>query len=216
MTSGNSSLIMSEAVYAAIRETVFATPDGLETGVTLFGCRDDGQSVALFAAGPGPRALHAPAFHEPDIAFLNRGFDLLRQSFPRLEWIGSLHVHPFGMPWLSGHDRRTIAAVLAGADAPVAPDFIAGIIQRQRSNMLLYPYRVARSDPQPRLIPLLVVPPQSDLVRQALGRAAQPEETDPDSAVAGRPGAASQPSSRRVAAAGVMSRMMLALRRWRE
>src|SRR5947208_1521108 len=79
-------LVVSEAVYRAIRSIIFETREGLETGVTLFGTRQNESRVALFAVGPGSRAVHTPGFHKPDTDYINREYGRLKETFPGLAW----------------------------------------------------------------------------------------------------------------------------------
>ena len=152
-------LMMTELVYTDLREAIFETSEGVETGVTLFGARQDGCRVALFAVGPGPNTIRTPVFHKPDADHLNREFERLKESYPALEWIGSLHVHPFGMPGLSGHDHRTVAKLLALHPEPLyLPDFIAGIIQRCGPKFAIYPYFFEAGDTYPWLLPVQILP----------------------------------------------------------
>ena len=177
MNDDITTMVLSEPVYAAIRATIAETREGLETGVTLFGARQDGMRIAFAAVGPGPRAVHSPGFHEPDAEYVNREFDRLRESFPALEWIGSLHVHPFGMQGLSGHDHRTVAKLLALHPGLLyLPDFIAGIIQRRRERFAIYPYFFEVNDPLPWLLPLQIVAEDAVILRAAEehARRAQP------------------------------------------
>ena len=67
-----SRLIVSPELFSSIQETVEQTQEGIETGVTLFGGRGDSGFTALFAVGPGPKAVHTPVFHQPDADHLNR------------------------------------------------------------------------------------------------------------------------------------------------
>src|SRR5713226_3697716 len=159
-------LLISEPLFLEIRALICQTAEGLETGVTLFGTRLDECSVALFAVGPGAKATHLPGFHEPDAEYINRKFDELKKSHPGLEWIGSLHVHPFGMPGLSGHDRRTVRVLLYDNVLKLA-DFIAGIIQRRGPCILIYPYWFSAGDCQAHSAPLEIVSEDADVVCQA-------------------------------------------------
>ena len=59
-------LFVSPETLASIRKTVEQTPEGIETGVTLFGARGDSGFMVLAAVGPGPNAIHTPSFHQPD------------------------------------------------------------------------------------------------------------------------------------------------------
>ena len=163
-------LILSDAVLSTVCATAAETPEGLETGVTLFGGRQDGCRVALFAVGPGPKAIHTPCFHQPDTDHLNREFEHLVQSFPLLEWIGSLHVHPLGMPWLSGHDRGTVGQLLSEQSLHLS-DFVAGILQRRGSRFAIYPYLLAPSDPVLWFMPVEIVAEEAEVWRTAQARA---------------------------------------------
>jgi hypothetical protein len=179
MTNEITALIISEPVYAAIRETIAQTAEGLETGVTLFGARNDGLRTALCAVGPGPRAVHTPGFHKPDIEYVNREYARLRETLPGLEWIGSLHVHPVGMTWLSGHDRSTVDRLLAmHPDRLHLPDFIAGIIQRRQGRFAVYPYLLGPHDPTPWLLPIQIVAEDAASIRDAEQRARIPRLAD--------------------------------------
>ena len=81
-----SRLIVSADVLSSIHETVEQTPEGVETGVTLFGVRLDSSFMALFAVGPGPKAVHSPVFHEPDSDHLNREYKKLLERWPGLDF----------------------------------------------------------------------------------------------------------------------------------
>ena len=122
-------LVVSPETLASIRKTVEQTPEGIETGVTLFGVRADSGFTALAAVGPGPNAIHTPSFHQPDANQLNREYERLLEQWPGIEWIGSLHVHPYGMPYLSRHDRNTVERIFGDASLRLS-EFVAGIIQR--------------------------------------------------------------------------------------
>jgi hypothetical protein len=169
-------LLMSESLFLDIRALICQTAEGLETGVTLFGTRLDECRVALFAVGPGAKATHLPGFHEPDAEYINRQFDGLKRSNPSLEWIGSLHVHPFGMSGLSGHDRGTVRMLLED-DALKLPDFIAGIIQRRGPCILIYPYWFLASDCLAHSAPLEIVSEDADAVFQARAIVSEPRDS---------------------------------------
>jgi hypothetical protein len=145
--------IMPALVLAEIRRIVAQTPEGLETGVALLGARRAGYRTALYAIGPGPEAIRSAGLFEPDIDYLNVEIRRLVAEHPSLEWIGSLHVHPFGMSQLSGTDRSTLAKILGNTDLRF-PDFVAGIIQRQRSRLAIYPYLIHANDQFPWLLPV--------------------------------------------------------------
>src|SRR5207245_2078664 len=85
----------------------------VETGVALFGVRAPGCHITLAAVGPGPEAIHRRSLFQPDTDYLNQEYLRLKETLPRLEWLGSLHVHPRCFPNLSEHDRRTVRELLA-------------------------------------------------------------------------------------------------------
>jgi hypothetical protein len=158
--------ILPLSVLDEIRRIVAQTPEGLETGVALLGARQVGFRTALCAVAPGPGAVQSPGWYEPDADYLNGEIQKLIVERPGLEWIGSLHVHPFGMPVLSGTDRGTLVQLLGDADLRL-PDFIAGIIQRQHSRLAIYPYFVPAKDQFPWLLPVEVVESSSSTVQSA-------------------------------------------------
>ena len=159
-------LMMSDRLYSAIEETIGQTPEGLETGVTLLGIRQENYRTAIFTLSPGPKAVHRPCFHQPDSAYLNEEFNRLRQSYPKLEWIGSFHVHPFGMPSLSGHDTATLEKLFGDEELGLS-DFIAGIIQRRNGRLAIYPYYLEAGDSFPWLLPLEIASEETNLISTA-------------------------------------------------
>jgi hypothetical protein len=165
-------LVCSESGLKHIQTIVAEMPEGLETGVTLFGTRQDGCRVALFAVGPGPRAIHTPGFHQPDCDYINQEFERLRQSLPGLAWIGSLHVHLFGMTWLSGHDRKTLKNLFE-LETLQLPDFVAGIMQRCGKRLAIYPYLLTQGEFLPWLMPLEIVLEECPAWRSAMESAAR-------------------------------------------
>lgn len=166
MSSELPRLILSASVMTEIRAIVSETPEGVETGVALLGARRDGCRTALHAVGPGPGSVQTPGYFAPDVDHLNREVRRLAETYPALEWIGSLHVHPFGMPQLSGTDRQTLSQLLGDAGLGL-PDFVAGIIQRRGQRFAVYPYLADRDDPFPWLIPLEVCPDGAEAVSLA-------------------------------------------------
>src|SRR2546422_3635304 len=83
-------LLIPKSVFDQILSSVLATPDGLETGVTLFGSRieslerccpgtdrgheaalSDSAYVVLAITGPGRRATHEPAHYSGDDGHAN-------------------------------------------------------------------------------------------------------------------------------------------------
>lgn len=157
-------LLVPEPVMGTIKAFITNSPQGLETSVALFGTRINGYRVALFAVGPGPKAIKKPCFHQPDEDHLNRTFTELLETWPRLEFIGSLHVHPTGMRWLSRHDRRTVHQLLSEC---ALPDFVAGIIQRSGSFIMFFPYFLSNAQPDPCKMRLVVVPAKHESVLSA-------------------------------------------------
>lgn len=163
-------LILTASTMTAIREVVAEASEQsffkLETGVTLFGVRQAERRVALFAVGPGPAGIHRSTFFQPDADYLNDRFRELKEELPRLEWVGSLHVHPPLMRWLSDHDKRTVHELLSN-EALRLPDFVAGIMQCYGPRLLVAPYFIQPTNPAPRLMTLEVIPDDDPLVRQA-------------------------------------------------
>src|SRR2546426_3214013 len=159
-------LVVSPETLASIQETVEQTSEGIETGVTLFGVQGDSGFTVLAAVGPGPKAVHPPVFHQPDADHLNHEYERLRELWPGLEWIGSLHVHPYGMPYLSGHDRNTVERIFGDASHRLN-EFVAGIIQRRDRRLAIYPYVITSDDRLPWLVPVEIVSSQSDVWREA-------------------------------------------------
>ena len=118
-------LLIPKKVFDQIVSSVLATRDGLETGVTLFGTslagipaldqkttQPDSGCIVLAIAGPGKRATHQPAHYSGDDGHANEIYDALRIAMPGIRWLGEFHVHPRGMTWLSGGDRRTVKQIL--------------------------------------------------------------------------------------------------------
>lgn len=163
-------LIMTASAVTATREVVARASEQsffkVETGVTLFGVREAGVRVALFAVGPGPAGIHQSTFYQPDADYLNEQYRELKKELPQLEWVGSLHVHPPFMRWLSGHDKRTVRELLSN-DALGLPDFVAGILQCYGPRLLVAPYFIEPTDSTPRLMKLEVIPNDDPLVKQA-------------------------------------------------
>jgi len=168
-------LIVSPDIFASIQETVEQTTEGIETGVTLFGVRWDSGFTALAAVGPGPKAVHTPVFHQPDSDHLNREYKKLLERWPGLEWIGSLHVHPYGMPYLSGHDRSTVERIFGDASLCLS-EFVAGIMQRRGGRLAIYPYLLRSDDRTPWLVPMEIVSSKSDVWREAERTAKTPPQ----------------------------------------
>jgi hypothetical protein len=83
---------------------------GLETGVSLFGERDGDKFTVAGIAGPGPKATHETYHYSGDEDHKDEVYQSLLRENPKIEYIGELHAHPFGMSWLSRGDIRTISA----------------------------------------------------------------------------------------------------------
>src|SRR5882724_6494606 len=109
-------LIFPRDVYTDIVQQVCSTPEGLETGVTLFGLPfENYQSyVVLSIAGPGRNAMHRRDRYSGDENHANVIYDALQSAMPGIRWLGEVHVHPRGMTWLSGRDLRTVRQILTG------------------------------------------------------------------------------------------------------
>src|SRR5439155_18059247 len=151
-------LVIPKNVFNQIVSSVLETPEGLETGVTLFGTSlevnsapdrettvSDSAYVVLAVAGPGKRATHEPAHYSGDDGHANEVYDALRSAVPGIRWLGELHAHPRGMTWLSGGDRRTVKQILTGNDDTLHPhEFIAGVMQSQDSGVGIYPFHFTR------------------------------------------------------------------------
>ncbi len=116
-------LILTDEIFSAIEETVNRT--GVETGVRLIGTTEAETYVVKHLIGPGPRCLEEAYTYECDNAYAEDVFNRLLEAEPGLKFLGELHCHPPGYPWLSDTDLRTIRQVLKEY-----PEFIAGVMQR--------------------------------------------------------------------------------------
>lgn len=142
-------LLIPRHVFQEIVHLVLKTPRGFETGVTLFGTSLDGmqgaQYVVLAIAGPGRKATHEPAHYSGDSNYASEIYEALASAMPGILWLGELHVHPPGMTWLSGGDRRTVRQILTGTDETIHPEeFIAGVMQRRETTVEIYPQHFTR------------------------------------------------------------------------
>src|SRR6266704_2792898 len=142
-------LSIPQNVLDGIVRWVSEAPRGCETGVTLFGTSLEGAPnsdyIVLAIAGPGRRATHEPAHYSGDENHSNEIYDALKSALPGIRWLGELHVHPSGMTWLSGGDRRTVGQILTGTDETLHPDeFVAGVMQRRNGTVDIYPYHFTR------------------------------------------------------------------------
>jgi proteasome lid subunit RPN8/RPN11 len=174
-------LVLSQDVFDSIAEHVNAAPDGLETGVSLFGAKVTASTsahVVLAVSGPGKKAVQQPAHYSGDEDHSNAIFEALRSAVPGIEWIGELHVHPRGMTWLSGGDRRTVKKILLGADETLHPhEFIAGVMQRNKAGIAIYPYYFNRDNLEGQAMRVTIVGPQSAVLRDARLRGIQDDRS---------------------------------------
>lgn len=161
-------LVLPDQVYVDICDVVSRTQDGYETGVLLFGVAVRDQRVVLAIAGPGSRATHEPVHYSADNDYASEVYNALRSALPSIEWLGELHVHPRGIPWLSQGDRHTVREILEGAAAEtVRPhEFIAGVMQRRAGQVDVYPYYFG-SATEGRKIPMERVPTDAEILRSA-------------------------------------------------
>lgn len=165
-------LVIPKHVLKAIISSVAETSDGLETGVTIFGSRSEGPTpatlVILAVAGPGRRSTHEPAHYSGDDDHTNAVHDALRSAMPGIRWLGEFHVHPQGMTWLSGGDRRTVRQILTGSDQTLHPEeFIAGVIQRRNGAVDIYPYHFTRECLDGSAMEIRIVDSDHPVIHQA-------------------------------------------------
>ena len=192
-------LVIPAHIFRRIERIVADTDDDLETGVTLFGTSFDAlpdplrteiadewrtsdpryedaadhlRYVVLAVAGPGKRATHEPGFYSADDDHATEIYAALSDANPGIRWLGELHVHPPGMTWLSGHDYRTVQEVLAEH----APEFIAGIMQRNNGTVRIYPHHFTREWPEGKPMELCVVNSNGTVVKEARSRSIAREE----------------------------------------
>lgn len=186
-------LVLPQRVYHDICAIVGETRGDCETGVALFGaCVARTVSslsyakeawptvvhpdyVVLAVAGPGPRATHQPAHYSGDADYASAIYRALRCALPSVEWLGELHVHPRGMTWLSGGDRRTVRELLSSTakDTVCPKEFIAGVMQRRKNGIEVYPYCFSRRLLDGDGMEIECVPHDADVVRQARALAMQ-------------------------------------------
>jgi len=118
-----SRLVFPEKLFKQIKEIVDAT--NTETGVRLLG-RKNGQDYLInHIIGPGKGAKKEIYSYECDNDYAEETFNRLLDKDPSLRFLGELHVHPTGFPYLSEHDEQTIQEVLKEY-----PEFIAGVMLR--------------------------------------------------------------------------------------
>lgn len=178
-------LVLPQHIYTDIQD-IASEKNGLETGVALFGVCVfklanpkaicgllKSHHVVLSVAGPGPRAVHEAARYSADGSYYTAIYWALQSAMPAIEWLGELHVHPAGMPVLSSRDYQNVHEILLGEDDTVHPqEFIAGVIQRKKDGVDIYPYFFTRSFLQGRLMDIERVPSCAEIVRRARSLAA--------------------------------------------
>ena len=204
-------LLIPKSVFDQIVFSVLETPEGHETGVTLFGAGLEGTAksghgcVVLAIAGPGKRATHQPAHYSGDDGHANEIYEALRSAMPGIRWSGELHVHPQGMTWLSGGDRRTVKQILTGDDDTLHPqEFIAGVMQRRNGTVDIYPFCFTRECLEGNGMELLIVDSDAPVVHQARLKGIQND----------RSGIRTKPEGSRTAVAQAPRHRWL--RQWRE
>jgi len=168
-------LVLPEHVFADICEVVSRTAGENETGVALFGMTVEERSIVLAVAGPGPHATHEPAHYSADNDYTSDIFHALKSALPSLRWLGELHVHPQGMAWLSSGDRATVRKLLSSdvAQCLGLEAFIAGVMQRTKEGVGIYPSYFSRELADGCKMRILSVSPDHDLVCLARRLAAE-------------------------------------------
>src|SRR5207248_949343 len=111
---------------------------------------------------------HQPAHYSGDADYATDIFAALGSAMPEIRWLGEMHVHPRGMTWLSGGDRRTVRDILTGSDDTVHPEeFIAGVMQRREGMVEIYPYHFTRECLKGSSISVRLVAENTLLINQA-------------------------------------------------
>lgn len=124
-----------------IASTIRASDPRLETGGALFGPPDG--SRVVHAAGPGPRAEHAPGYFRRDIAFSQREAECLYRA-DGSQWIGEWHTHVDVPPTPSDLDLHTYASHLV--DRELGFDrFVALIVATSGTQLTLATWLLERS-----------------------------------------------------------------------
>ncbi|MFY9558766.1 MAG: hypothetical protein WAQ52_00895 [Terriglobales bacterium] len=122
-------LVLSDGIFERINEIVHAVD--VETGVRIFGDIGKDGYVVRHVVGPGKDALQEPCDYSCDNDYAEKEYNRLLKVDPALQWLGELHVHPSGFPYLSRTDRRTARDVLCSTEGVIHPaEFIVGVIQR--------------------------------------------------------------------------------------
>ena|SRR2546427_8486041 len=134
-------LTIPKEIEKQIEQVVFVPGPFKETGVSLFGERTEDNFTVKGIAGPGPDATHEDLHYSGNNDYATMIFEDLKKGNPNLQYIGELHLHPIGMRWLSGGDRRTVKEVLKEYD-----EFIAGVMQFGW-RIKFYPYYFSKEKP---------------------------------------------------------------------
>ena len=97
----------------------------LETGGVLMGYfASEHVPVILYAAGPGPKAIHHHNYYLPDQKFDESEIAAVYEKYGRkITYLGDWHTHPASFPELSGRDKRTLRRIarykLARVETPL-------------------------------------------------------------------------------------------------
>ena len=126
--NGMSRFVISEYLFKRIERIVDAT--NTETGVRLIGRKNGEDYLINHIIEPGKGAKKEIYSYECDNDYAEETFNRLLDKDPSLRFLGELHVHPTGFPYLSEHDKQTIQEVLK--EYPV---FIAGVMLRNPFRM---------------------------------------------------------------------------------
>lgn len=112
-----------------------------EFAVTLFGEVRGDDHVIAHIAPPGEEAINGLSHCSNDAEFEAQFFERLLKDDPGITWLGDLHAHPPGCPWLSRTDRHTIRRLLLDNDADVLhpTTYVAGVILRAGNDIAIYP-----------------------------------------------------------------------------
>lgn len=118
-----------------------------EFSVMLFGKVTGDEHLVLYIAPPGKNAKSEQAFCTSDSEHESEFFSRLLEQDPAIEWLGDLHAHPPGIPWLSHTDRRTIRRILLGTSDAVHPkQYVAGVMLRTSTDLDIFPVYFTRED----------------------------------------------------------------------
>jgi integrative and conjugative element protein (TIGR02256 family) len=137
-------LVSVEARQLVTREA--ALYRDVETGGILMGRFESADTIHVtHASGPGPNAVHEPAFFLRDTAYCA---DVLREHYERFgaDYVGEWHTHVDGLRVPSSGDLLTLAGIMHDPDY----DFqyfamlLAVKFHRQRSRLELHAFVATR------------------------------------------------------------------------